>query len=327
MILNAVITGVAGQDGSYLAEHLLEMGYLVAGITKRHSSNQEYPNLKHILGNKNFKLIEGDASDSTLIGRILHQYRPHEWYNLAASSHVGQSFFEPISTFDNDARAVAVQLEMIRQLSPYTRFYQASTSELFGGLSCPEYGYDENSQFHPRSPYAVAKTAAFWSTKNYREAYNLFAVNGILHNHSSPRRGLDFATRKITRGLARVKLGLEKTVKMGNLSSFRDEGHAKDYVKAMHLMLQQEVPEDYVIATGSGATMEEMFRYICEIANLSFDEVYEKDIRFLRPSDVPRLLGNPSKAMKQLDWSPQYNWKSLLKEMYENDLEVESKLK
>jgi len=181
-MLTAVITGVAGQDGSYLSELLLSKGYRVIGIALRHGTLDKYMNINHLLVNKNFSLYEGNVADSTLVSRVLHDHKPHEWYNLAAMSHVGQSFREPLVTFDIDARAVISQLEMIRQISPYTRFYQASTSELFGGLSCPEEGYDEESPFHPRSPYGVAKLAAFWAVKNYREAYGLYACNGILHN-------------------------------------------------------------------------------------------------------------------------------------------------
>jgi len=319
-MLTAVITGVAGQDGSYLAELLLNKEYSVVGITRRLSANRKYGNISHLIDLENFKLIEGDICDTTLVSRVLHSYRPHEWYNLAAMSHVGQSFKEPLSTFDIDARAVIGQLESIRQISPYTRFYQASTSELFGGVGCPKEGYDESYTFNPRYPYAIAKLAAYWAVRNYRTAYNLFACNGILHNHSSPRRGVDFATRKITRGVASVKLGLQDSLQMGNLSPFRDEGHSKDYCKAMYLMLQQEFPSDYVVATGTGATIEEMFRYACSLAELNFEDVYEVDERFMRPSEVPFLLGNPSKIMRDLGWKPEYSWKMLLKEMYENDL-------
>ena len=320
-MLTAVITGVAGQDGSYLADFLLSKDYFVVGITRRHGAVDEYKNITHLLDNENFKFIEGDICDTTFISRVLHDYKPHEWYNLAAMSHVGQSFKEPLMTFDVDAKAVIGQLECIRRTSPYTRFYQASTSELFGGINCPSEGYDENSLFNPRSPYAIAKLAAYWAVKNYRTAYNLFACNGIFHNHSSPRRGYDFATRKITRGVAKVKLGLEDTVKMGNLSAFRDEGHSKDYCRAMHLMLQQDQPNDYIVATGDGATIRQMFEYVCELAGLNIDDVYEVDERFMRPSDVPFLLGNPTKVMKDLGWRPEYTWKALLKEMYEKDLE------
>jgi len=319
-MLKAVITGVAGQDGSYLAELLLEKGYEVIGLARRHASVKEYSNIKNALVNKNFKLFEGDITETTLIARVLHDHKPHEWYNLAAMSHVGQSFREPLATFDVNAKAVMGQLEMIRQISPYTRFYQASTSELFGGLTCPKAGYDESSPFHPRSPYGVAKLAAYWAVVNYREAYGLHACNGILHNHSSPRRGYDFATRKITRGIAKVKLGMETSLKMGNLEAFRDEGHSKDYCRAMWMMLQSDAPRDYLVSTGSGATIREMFEYVCTLAGFTLEGVYEMNERFMRPSDVPFLLGNPTKIKEELGWEPEYNWKSLLKEMYENDL-------
>ena len=187
-------------------------------------------------------------------------------------------------------------------------------------MTCPDEGYTESSKFHPRSPYGVAKLAAFWSVVNYREAYNLFACNGILHNHSSPRRGFDFATRKITHGVARVKLGLSDTLKMGNLDAFRDEGHSKDYCKAMWMMLQADEAEDYLVATGSGATIKEMLEYVCSLAELDPSVVYEMDERFMRPSDVPVLLGNPAKISRKLGWKPEYDWKKLLREMYENDI-------
>lgn len=319
-MLTAVITGVAGQDGSYLAEHLLSLGYKVVGITRRKSTKSDLNNLNNICDNNNFKLLTGDITDSTFICRILYHYKPHEWYNLAAMSHVGQSFIEPANSFNVNAESVINQLELIRNISPYTRYYQASTSELFGSSICPKDGFTEDSIMKPMSPYAISKLAAYWSVINYRKSYNLFACNGILHNHSSPRRGLDFATRKITNGVAKIKIGIEKKIKMGNLNAFRDEGHAKDYCKAMHLMLQQEEPDDFIIATGSGATIEEMLRYVCSIANLNFEEVYEQDQRFMRPSDVPYLLGNADKARRKLGWKPEYDWKKLLEEMYKNDL-------
>jgi GDPmannose 4,6-dehydratase len=319
-MLKAVITGVAGQDGSYLAEFLLNKGYSVIGITRRHGTAEEYKNIKCALENDRFKLVEGDIADVTLISRIFHTYKPHEWYNLAAMSHVGQSFKEPLVTFEVDAKAVIGQLECMKRFSPYTRFYQASTSELFGGIDCPPQGYTEKSLFHPRSPYAIAKLAAYWAVRNYREAYSLYACNGILHNHSSPRRGYDFATRKITRGIAKVKLGMEPCLKMGNLSAFRDEGHSKDYCRAMWLMLQQDVADDFLIATGTGATIKEMLDYVCSLADLSAEDVYVPDERFMRPSDVPFLLGDPSRAVEALGWEPEYSWKALLREMYEEDL-------
>lgn len=241
---------------------------------------------------------------------------------LVHNSHVGQSFKEPASTFKVNAEAVVTQLELIRQITPYTRFYQASTSELFGGLNCPPEGFNESSPFHPRSPYAVAKMAAYWAVVNYREAYGLYACNGILFNHSSPRRGLDFATRKITRGAARTRYGLQKNISMGNLAAFRDEGHSKDYVRAMHLMLQQSEAEEFIIATGQGATIEDMFRYIANKAGFEFEELYEMNPNFMRPSDVAYLLGDASKAREKLSWRPEYTWKTLLDEMYEYDIEL-----
>jgi GDPmannose 4,6-dehydratase len=315
-MLNVIITGVCGQDGSYLAELLLSKGYNVIGVTRRSSTNQESANIKKCLQDKNFKLIYGDICDPTFIYRVIYDYRPHEFYNLAAESHVGQSFINPVKTFTTNATAVITQLDAIRQVSPSTRYYQASTSELFGGLSCPKEGYSESSSLNPRSPYAVAKLAAYWAVRNYRESYGLYACNGILHNHSSPRRGLDFATRKITHGVAAIKLGLKNKLKMGNLEPFRDEGHSKDFVRAMYLMLQQENPRDFVVATGDGATIREMLEYVCQLADLDFNQVYEQDPRYMRPSDVPYLLGNPSLAKNALGWEPEYNWKDLLKEMY-----------
>lgn len=321
-MFKAVITGVAGQDGSYLAENLLLKGYQVIGITRRKSVTPCLDNLINVMDNPNFKLIYGDVNDSTLIYRILVTHQPYEWYNLAASSNVGQSFKEPTATFKINAEAVITQLDAIKEISPSTRYYQASTSELWGGEKCPITGFDENSIFHPRSPYGVSKLAAYWSVRNYRESYGLFACNGLLSNHSSSRRGHDFATRKITKGVAAVKLGIQNKVKLGNLDAFRDEGHSKDYVEAMYLMLQKEAPQDYVIATGTGATIKEMLAYVCELADLNIDNVYEQDPQFLRPSDVPYLKGNPEKAKQELGWVPTYSWKNLLKEMYLNDLEL-----
>ena len=318
---NAVITGVAGQDGSYLTELLLSKGYDVVGISRRKSVNSGLQNLEpEVLANPRFRLLSGDIKDSTFIYRCVEEFKPDEWYNLAAQSNVGHSFVEPVETFETNALSVVVQLEAIRSISPHTRFYQAATSELWGGLSCPKSGYSEGMEFYPRSPYGVSKLSAYWSVVNHRDAYGLFACNGILHNHSSPRRGLDFATRKITNGLAEIALGMRNTLRMGDLSAFRDEGHSKDYVEAMHLMLQSDSPRDYVISTGEGATIEEMFRYVATLAGLRFEDVYEQDERFMRPSEVPFLLGNSSLAKKDLMWSPKYTWKELLEEMFESDI-------
>lgn len=315
----AVITGVAGQDGSYLTELLLSKNYKVIGISRRKSVNKSLDNINHIT-NKNFILEEGDLTDPTFMSRLIIDSKPHEFYNLGAQSHVGYSFKNPIDTFRINAESVLMHLSYIKDYSPYTRYYQASTSEILGGIDCPKNGYTENFSPNPRSPYAVAKTAAHFSVKNFREAYSLYCCSGILFNHSSVRRGGDFATRKITSGIAKIKLGLSKKLKMGNLSAFRDEGCSKDYVKAMHLMLNNSEPKDYIVATGEGATIEEMFKYTCQLASLRFEDIYELDERFLRPSDVPYLLGNSNKIKKDLGWKNEYNWKSLLKEMYEHDI-------
>ena len=320
LMLRAVVTGVAGQDGIYLSELLLEKGYEVYGIYRRKSVDQGLQNIYHILNNKNFNLIEGDLSDPVLMSRIIHNIRPHEFYNIGAASNVGYSFKNPIEVFQTNAQPIIMHLSYINEMSKSTRYYQASTSELFGGLNCPESGYDEKSPFNPRSPYAVAKAAAHLTVNNYRDAYGLYACAGILHNHSSKRRGLDFATRKITNGLAKIKLGMSTELKMGNLSPYRDEGHSKDYVRAMWMMMQQDKPKNYVIATGSGATIEDMFKYVCYLADLRFEDVYQIDERFMRPSEVPFLKGDSTLARAELGWQPKYNWKMLLKEMYENDI-------
>lgn len=324
----AVITGVSGQDGSFLAEYLLSMDYNVVGISRRSSTSNNDTNIAIAKKNKNFTLIKGDLRDSTCISRIIFDYSPHEFYNLGAQSHVGHSFDNPIESFRCNAEPVFMHLNLIRSMSPSTRYYQASTSEILGGLDCPPDGYSEQFVPNPRSPYAVSKMSAHYAVKNFRESYGMYAVSGILFNHSSPRRGLDFATRKITRGLARVLLGKESCLKMGNLSAFRDEGHSKDYVKAMWMMLNQDLiankdPEDYVVSTGLGATIEDMFKHVCSIANLKFNDVYRLDERFIRPSEVMYLKGNSDKIKSDLGWLPKYSWKSLLEEMFENDVSLE----
>lgn len=315
----AIITGVEGQDGSYLAEYLIELGYQVVGVTKRSGIHNLSLNLNGLIDIDDFIIEYGDITDPFFVNLLIQKYKPEMYFNLAAMSHVGQSFKEPIKVFNTNSTAVLNALEAIRQNSRYTRFYQASTSEIFGGLNCPELGYNENAKIHPRSPYGVAKAAAYHAVINYREAYGLHASNGILFNHSSPRRGYDFATRKMTRGVARIKLGMQDTLKMGNLEAVRDEGHAYDYVRAMFLMLQQEEADDYVIATGKNASIKQMLQHICKIANLKFEDVYEMDERFMRPSDVPFLLGDATKAREELGWIPEYDWKKLLTEMYQND--------
>lgn len=316
----AIITGVEGQDGSWLAEFLLSKSYKVVGVTRRKSNSAEpCENLDQVINNPNFKVVFGDITDPTFIADLIQWYRPDRYFNLAAMSHVGQSFKEPVATFNVNATALLYVLEAIRQHSPQTRFYQASTSELYGTTPCPAEGFVEEDIFHPRSPYGVAKLAAFHAVVNYREAYGLHASNGILFNHSSTRRGFDFATRKITRGIAAIKAGKAEHLYMGNMEAYRDEGHAKDYISAMHLMLEQDTPSDYVVATGEAASIKEMLEYVCELAGLRYEDVYRMDERFMRPSDIPWLKGNPAK-IKALGWQPEYDWKSLLREMYFHDL-------
>lgn len=319
MSKTAIITG-AGQDASHLAEHLLDLDYKIVLFTKRRSVGATYLNIVHLLSHPNFTFLNGDISDPTFVAHILKTWQPDEYYNLAAQSHVQYSFADPVQTFRVNAESVLLALSLIRTLSPHTKFYNAGTSEQFGGVNCPETGYTLKDNFHPRSPYGVSKVAAYHAVVNYREAYGLFACNGLCFNHSGPRRGVDFATRKITRGVAKVKLGLEKTVKMGNLDAYRDESHAVDVCKAMHLMLQQDIASDYLIASGRTTSIRGMLDYVCRLAELQIEEVYELDERFLRPSDVVYLKGNPSEAMSQLNWAPEYNLESLLTEMYEHDL-------
>jgi len=318
----AIITGVLGQDGSLLSDLLLNENIEVHGIYRRVSTGENFDNLADAYGHTGFHLHAGDITDTSFINDLVAMIKPDYYFNLAAMSHVGQSFKEPLKTFDVDANAVIIALDAIRRSSKDTKFYQASTSELFGGLKCPPEGYSENSPFHPRSPYGVAKLAAFWSVVNYREAYGLFACNGILHNHESPRRGLDFAPRKITHGVAAIKLGLKDKLLMGNLEAVRDIGHAKDYVKAMYMMLQADTPKDYLVATGEAVSIRQMLEYVCSLANLKIEDIYEQDERFMRPSEVPYLKGNPTKIKDELGWKPEHDWKTLLKEMYENDLKL-----
>lgn len=315
----AICTGVEGQDGKYLSEYLLSLGYKVVGVTRR-KSNSATPakSLDNVLGNSNFKLVFGDITDPVFIQDLVQWYRPDYYFNLAAMSHVGHSFNEPILTFETNATAVLIALEAIRRYAPQAKFYQASTSELYGTTPCPETGFTETDIFHPRSPYGVAKLAAYHAVVNYREAYGVFGCNGILFNHSSPNRGYDFATRKITRGVAQIKAGQLDKLRMGNMEAYRDEGHAADYVKAMVLMLEQDQPDDFVVATGEAASIKEMLTFVCNMAGLNYDDVYEMDERFMRPSDIPWLKGNPAK-IKELGWEPEYDWKRLLAEMLLHD--------
>ncbi|MCL4218597.1 MAG: GDP-mannose 4,6-dehydratase [Candidatus Hydrogenedentes bacterium] len=353
MSKKALITGVTGQDGSYLAEFLLAKGYEVHGI-KRRASLFNTQRVDHIyqdphIDNARFKLHYGDLSDTSNLTRILSEVRPDEVYNLGAQSHVAVSFEAPEYTADVDAIGALRLLEAIRFLGmeKTTRFYQASTSELYGLVQ--EVPQKETTPFHPRSPYAVAKLYAYWITVNYREAYGIYACNGILFNHESPRRGETFVTRKITRGLANIAQGLEQCLYMGNIDSLRDWGHARDYVRMQWMMLQQEVAEDFVIATGVQYSVREFITWtarelgvelafsgtgVDEIATVTAvtgdkaaalkpgDVVMRIDPRYFRPAEVETLLGDPSKAREKLGWVPEITAQQMCAEMVAEDLKV-----
>ncbi|SUY02471.1 GDP-mannose 4,6-dehydratase [Citrobacter youngae] len=347
----ALITGVTGQDGSYLAEFLLEKGYEVHGI-KRRASQFNTQRVDHIYqdpheSNINFKLHYGDLTDTSNLTRIISEVQPDEIYNLGAQSHVAVSFESPEYTADVDAIGTLRLLEAVRflGLAKKTRFYQASTSELYGLVQ--EIPQKETTPFYPRSPYAVAKMYAYWITVNYRESYGMYACNGILFNHESPRRGETFVTRKITRGLANIAQGLEKTLYMGNLDSLRDWGHARDYVKMQWLMLQQDQPEDFVIATGVQYSVRDFIRLAALelgievefkgtgveekaiVSSITGDKapglkvgdiIVEVDPRYFRPAEVETLLGDPTYAKTRLGWTPETSLDELIKEMIDNDL-------
>ncbi|GAB3264896.1 GDP-mannose 4,6-dehydratase [Larkinella harenae] len=348
----ALITGITGQDGAYLAELLLEKGYEVHGIKRRSSlfNTQRIDNLYEDPHEKNvrFKLHFGDLSDSTNIIRIIQEVQPDEIYNLGAMSHVRVSFDEPEYTAQVDGIGTLRILEAVRLLglTEKTRIYQASTSELYGGVQ--GHAQSETTPFYPRSPYAVAKLYGYWITVNYREAYNMYACNGILFNHESPLRGETFVTRKITRAVARIGLGLQDKVFLGNIDSLRDWGHAKDYVEAMWLILQQEKPEDFVIATGVTTTIRDFVKmafgeigvelefrgegvdekaYVVSASNPDFPvevgkEVLSIDERYFRPTEVDLLLGDPTKAMTKLNWKPKYDLAALVKDMMNADIDL-----
>ena len=341
----AIITGVTGQDGSYLAEFLLKKNYEVHGI-KRRTSLINTQRVDHLYEEPQFKsrsfiLHHGDLTDSTSLIRIIQQVQPDEIYNLAAQSHVAVSFEEPEYTANSDAIGTLRILEAIRilKLQKKTKFYQASTSEMFGKVqNIPQ---SEKTPFYPRSPYAVAKLYAYWITVNYREAYNIFACNGILFNHESPVRGETFVTRKITKGLSKIKLGLQSVLYLGNLDAKRDWGHAKDYVEMQWLMLQQKKPEDFVIATGKQYTVRDFINLaskklglkiewrgkgLNEVGSYKGKDIIKIDKRYFRPTEVEDLLGDPSKAMKKLGWRPKISFEDLVAEMVDSDLKICKKL-
>ena len=313
----AIITGITGQDGSYLAELLLSKGYRVVGA-KRRSSLICTDRIDDIFDHENFHMEYFDLNDTGCIYRLLAKYRPHEFYNLAAQSHVRVSFDIPENTVDGIAMGTLRILEAIRNVLPNCKFYQASSSEMYGDN--PNYPYDENSKLMPASPYACAKVFAHNLVRNYRESYDLFACCGILFNHESPRRGETFVTRKITLAAAMIKEGLQDKLYLGNLDAHRDWGFAGDYVEAMWLMLQQEKPEDFVISTGETHSVKEFLEFVFEAAGLDVDQHVEIDERLFRPHEVPYLLGDCTKAKEKLGWSPKIAFKELAKLMFEEDL-------
>jgi GDPmannose 4,6-dehydratase len=311
----ALITGLTGQDGSYLAELLLDKGYEVHGLVRR-SSSDPLGRVSHLSGKVN--VISGDMSDQGSLIDAMTEAQPDEVYNLAAQSFVGDSWKQALYTGDVDALGVTRLLEAIRRVKPDARFYQASSSEMFGKVhAVPQ---TEETPFHPRSPYGVAKVYGYYITLNYRESFDMHASNGILFNHESPRRGLEFVTRKITDGVAKIKLGLADELRLGNLDSRRDWGFAGDYVEMMWLMLQQDAPDDYVIATGETHTVREF----CEIAfghvGLDYNDHVKVDQRFVRPAEVDLLLGDPSKAKRVLGWEPKVPFRGLVEMMVDSDV-------
>ena len=326
MAKTALITGITGQDGSYLAELLLGKGYEVHGVVRRSSTmnrgridHLQHASPSHPEGAK-FVLHYGDMTDSGGLNRLVKTVRPDEIYNLAAQSHVQISFDQPEYTGDADGLGTTRLLEAIRTMGAPTRFYQASTSEMFGSTPPPQ---SETSQFRPRSPYAAAKLYAHWMTVNYREAHKLFACSGILFNHESPRRGENFVTRKVTRGIAQVLAGKTDQLHLGNLDSQRDWGHARDYVEAMWLMLQQDEPDDFVIATGVMRSVREFAEAAFAMAGLDWDKYVVIDQAFFRPAEVNELRGDASKAARVLGWKPKSTFEGLVYEMLEQDLRLE----
>jgi GDPmannose 4,6-dehydratase len=311
----ALITGITGQDGSYLAELLLEKGYKVYGLVRR-ASVEKYERIEHI--RHKIELIQGDLLDQSSLSSALQHCRPSEVYNLAAQSFVPTSWVQPVLTSEFTAVGVTRILEAIRAVDPSIRFYQASSSEMYGRVR--ETPQTELTPFYPRSPYGVAKVYGHYITVNYRESYNLFAVSGILFNHESPRRGLEFVTRKVTDGVARIKLGLANELRMGNLDARRDWGFAGDYVEAMWLMLQQNEPDDYVIATGETHTVQKLVEVAFGHAGLDWKKYIVQDPAFLRPAEVDLLIGDPSKAKKKLGWQPKVSFEQMIQMMVESDI-------
>jgi len=322
----ALITGITGQDGSYLAEFLLAKGYTVYGIIRR-SSSFNTGRINHIYKDPHephaeMRLVYGDLNDGSSLNRIIRTTQPDEIYHLGAQSHVRVSFDVPEYTGEITGLGTVRLLEAIRETGVRTRFYQASSSEMFGNMPGP---LNEQTPFQPRSPYAAAKVYAYWITVNYREGYNLFACNGILFNHESPRRGETFVSRKITKAAARIKLGRQDKLFLGNLEAKRDWGYARDYVEAMWMMLQQERPDDYVIATGETHSVRDFLDEAFGYLDLDWNKYVEIDPRYFRPTEVDLLLGDASKAKKLLGWKPKVRFKELVKLMVDADLEAETR--
>jgi GDPmannose 4,6-dehydratase len=317
MAKRALITGITGQDGSYLAELLLEKGYEVYGLVRR-TSTQRFSRISHI--QDHIRLISGDMLDQTSLQEALREAQPDEVYNLAAQSFVQTSWRQPVFTGDVTALGVTRLLDAIRHVNPEIRFYQASSSEIFGKVQ--EVPQRETTPLYPRSPYGVAKAYGHWITINYRESYNMFAVSGILFNHESERRGIEFVTRKVTYNVARIKLGLAKELRLGNLDAQRDWGFAGDYVRAMWLMLQQPTPDDYVIATGETHTVQKLVETAFSYVGLNWRDYVVQDPAFMRPAEVDLLVGDSSKARKQLGWQPTMTFTELIHRMVEADLKL-----
>jgi GDPmannose 4,6-dehydratase len=314
--MKALITGITGQDGSYLAELLLEKGYEVYGMMRR-SSTEANERIEHLKGK--ITLVNGDLLDEMSLIHMMQDIMPDEIYNLAAQSFVHTSWSQPVLTGEFTALGVTRMLDAMRHVCPKAKFYQASSSEMYGKVhAIPQ---SEETPFHPRSPYAVAKVYGHYITLNYRESYKLFTVSGILFNHESPRRGKEFVTRKITDGVARIKLGLQKELRMGNLDAKRDWGFAGDYVKAMWLMLQQDTPDDYVIATGETHSVKEFLELAFARVGLNWKDYVVVDPKFLRPAEVDLLLGDPAKALKQLGWKTEVSFQGLIDMMVDADME------
>lgn len=320
MAKKALVTGILGQDGPYLAQHLLSQGYKVYGMIRRYS-NPNFENLEYLKLMNEIEYVDGDLTDEASLMGAIKFIRPDEVYNLAAQSFVGGSWEQAKLTTEVNALGVLHLLNAIKYFAPTARFYQASTSEMFGlGQNKHDGMQDETTPFHPRSPYGVSKVYAYWMTVNYRESYKMFTVNGILFNHESPIRGIQFVTRKISDGVARIKLGLAKDLHLGNMDSMRDWGFAGDYVKAMYLMLQQNDPDDYVVATGENHSVKEFVQLAFKHVGLNWEDYVKTDPRFQRPAEVPNLKGNSEKARKKLGWEPSVSFPDLVAMMVDADL-------